>query len=348
MDINTVLAWRLERQGLVRPVADESAYRQLVELVQPVAPEHFTMPGTAPKLVHRAAFDDRAFNDGLRGRSELVKGRFWGGNIGYVLAGALEVYGTAFAKDIERFSAEQETVLQALRFSGPLTPRQLADETGMTNKRLMPVLHRLQRTFLVYEAQEDSSWERGWYLFASRWPEIDLSRLSWQKAATAVLQRFVESHVFATFEQIRNWSQWPLRDLKALLQEQEESGNWIPLQIEGLGNGWVRAEDKGLAERQPEAGVFMLHKADPLVKSHAAQLKEQFADREVLQYLLVDGRFAGAVCGHWRIGPHDIEDIAVHLPDEQVAKRRQEIIAQVAKGYHPPHSQIKRYAGQVV
>ena len=53
----------------------------------------------------------------------------------------------------------------------------------MTHKRLMPVLHRLQRAFLVYEDQEDGSWERPWCLFESEWPDVDLERLPWQEAA---------------------------------------------------------------------------------------------------------------------------------------------------------------------
>ena len=40
------------------------------------------------------------------------------------------------------------------------------------------------------------------------------------------------------------------------------------------------------------------------------ELKERFGGLEVLQYLLIDRNFAGAVCGHWRIGPHDVEEMA--------------------------------------
>lgn len=106
-------------------------------------------------------------------------------------------------------------------------------------------------------------------------------------------------------------------------------------------------QDQGLAPRQPGRGTFMLHKADPLVKSHQRQLKQQFAD-EVLQYLLIDGEFRGAVCGHWRIGPHDVEDIALQLPQREIKARREEVLAAVAAQYHPPHSQIRRYAGQAM
>lgn len=89
----------------------------------------------------------------------------------------------------------------------------------------------------------------------------------------------------------------------------------------------------------------MLHKSDYLVRSHASQLKEQFAKLEVLQYLLIDGVFAGAVCGHWRIGPHDVEDIAVDLPEADRRARQEQIIEAVAQEYHPPRSAIRRFDG---
>jgi hypothetical protein len=43
----------------------------------------------------------------------------------------------------------------------------------------------------------------------------------------------------------------------------------------------------------------MLHKADALVKSHIAELKERFGRRETLQYLLVAGAFV--VVSHFSI-----------------------------------------------
>jgi hypothetical protein len=163
---DTVFAHRLVRQRLCEPAKDEETYGSLLRLLQPVAPIHFTRPGAPPRLVHRATFDDGEFNDHLRRRRALVKGRFLGGNIGYVLAEDLALYATVFRREVS--GEDQERILQALRYAGSLTPRQLAEETGLTNKRLMPLLHRLQQGFLVYEAQEDSSWERGWSLFCSR------------------------------------------------------------------------------------------------------------------------------------------------------------------------------------
>lgn len=346
MNKETLLAHRLVRQGLVDKAQNEQAYRALLHPLQPVAPIHFTMPGRPPQLVHRIAFDDAELADRLRGRAELVKGRFWGGNIGYVLAGDLELYATAFRKPIARLNPLHERVLDVLWSTGPLTPRQLAEESGRKNKEIMPALHRLQQAFRVYEAQEDSSWERSWSLFAAEWPDLDLERRSWPEAAAEVLVRFLRGHVFATRVQLRDWSQWGVRPLAALLQEMEAQGQIVGCTIAGLGQGWTLAADVQLPAAKVPQQALMLHRADLLVKSHLSELKQRFAGREVLQYLLIDGEFSGAVCGHWRIGPHDVDDIAVVLADP--AARREEIVAEVARGYYPPQSRVVRYDGQTL
>lgn len=130
MDKRAIVANRLRRQGLSRPARDEKEYLELVRRLQPIAPVANTMPGDPPKLLHRTTFDSGVLADELRGRRALVKGRFLGGNIGYVLAEDLALYGTVFRKRIERLNATQEQVLEALRYMGELSPRQLREETG--------------------------------------------------------------------------------------------------------------------------------------------------------------------------------------------------------------------------
>ena len=176
---------------------------------------------------------------------------------------------------------------------------------------------------------------------------MDLEERPWEEAAAEVLSHLLRSQVCLSQAQIRDWSGWTARQVDRLLQGLESAGQARRCEVKGLGEGWTMAEDEGLKPRPPSPAVFMLHRADPLVKSHRRQLKQQFAG-EVLQYLLIDGEFRGAVCGHWRIGPHDVEDIALHLPSRELAARRGEVLAAVAAQYHPPHHQIRRYAGRVL
>ncbi|MHB9023100.1 MAG: hypothetical protein ACYC7E_02855 [Armatimonadota bacterium] len=144
---------------------------------------------------------------------------------------------------------------------------------------------------------------------------------------------------------MKDWSGWGGKDVQRLLGGLESRGAVIPATIPGLGDGLLRVEDADLSTEPAPPTVFMLHKADPLVRAHASGLKEQFPGVEVLQYLLIDGAFQGAVLGHWRIGPHDVEDIAVTLPPAERTTRQDEIIRAVAWGYQPPFSHIRQYAG---
>ncbi len=104
-------------------------------------------------------------------------------------------------------------------------------------------------------------------------------------------------------------------------------------------------EDTDLKDYMVESSVFMLHKSDLLVWSHGSELKQRFGGAEVRQYLLIDGAFQGAVLGHWRIGPHDVEDIMVELPAQGRQRRQDDIVKAVAQQYEPPRHQILKYDG---
>ncbi len=346
--LQAILAERLRRQRLIAPIRNRSQYRTLFELLQPVAPVYFSYPGTPPRLVHRTVFDDDAEADRLRAERTIVKGRFLGGIVGYVLAADLGMYARAFRRPLARLNETQETVLEAVQTMGGLAPDQIKEETGLRKKEIMSALHRLQKAFLVYEDQVDTDWDRSWYEFETEWPEVDLEREPWEAAAAEVLLRFLHGHVFATLEQMKDWSRWPLRALKTLVAEMEEDNTIVPAVVKGLGEGWMRAEDAGLKGEIAPASVFMLHQSDTLVRSHGSELKRRFGAYEVLQYLLIDGAFQGAVLGHWRIGPHDVEDIVVELPAAERRRRRDEILNAVAGGYQPPRHHILRYDGREV
>ena len=350
----TIFAHRLHRQRLIDPLRSRKDYLDLFSQLQPVSPIHFSYPGSPPGLVHRTTFDAIAEADRHRPDRTLVKGRFLGGGIGYVLGDDLATYATAFRKPIKELNPNQELVLEIMREVGPLAPRQIKEESqhwedpGLLNKEIMPALHRLQQAFLVFEDQVDTDWERDWNDFAAEWPDIDLEAMAWEKAAAEVLKRLIKSQVFLTLEQIKDGSGFSLRALKSLLSEQEKLGALIPAKVETLGPGWHCPEDADLESAIPEPSVFMLHKADPLAKTHTSELKRRFGNHETLQYLLIDGTFQGAVLGHWRIGPHDVEDILVELLAKERKRRKQAVLEAVSWRYSPPNHHILQYDGKKV
>jgi hypothetical protein len=344
-EIEFILNARLIAQGLDRPLRDEKEYPELFRRLQPVSPIAMTYPGNPPALVKRTTFDSGEASDDLRGDRKVVKARFLGGTVGYVLVGHLEDYAVVFRKRPTRLTPTEREVLGAVRELGPITPRLLKEETGILAKKVGPALAKLQRAFLVFEDQTETNWERGWSTFSSAFPDLDLDSTDRDEAARRVLNTFFKAIIFATMEQIRNWSELPIRDLKAWVERLRELGDIEAASIEGLGEGWITSGFRP-KKRALRKSVHMLHLQDGLVRAHRSELKRRFADREILQYLLIDGQFAGAVCGHWRIGPHDVDDIALDLPQKERVTRKREILKEVASNYSGERHRIIRYDGK--
>ena len=79
-----VTALRMERQFLTHRAGKEQ-YLQLYRDTQPGQNVYWNGFGDPPSITFRADFDDIAFNRDRQARRELVKGRFAGGNLGWII-----------------------------------------------------------------------------------------------------------------------------------------------------------------------------------------------------------------------------------------------------------------------
>ena len=91
-----IISERLKRQRLTVPFRSEGEFKDLFELLQPVAPIAYSYPGSPPRLIYHALFDDESVADDLRAERLIVKRRFTGSSVGYVLAKDLELYANTF------------------------------------------------------------------------------------------------------------------------------------------------------------------------------------------------------------------------------------------------------------
>ena len=342
----SIRAERLVRQGLAKPIARTAGFEALFRRLQPVSTGAQVRPGSPPRLVHRTRFDSQAAADALRSTRRIVKGRFQAGGVGYVHVEDLGLYANAFRRPLPALNETQEQVFEALNYGGPLTPSLLKDETGLLKKQINPALQRLQEAFLVYEDQVDDDWERGWYEFASEWPEIELDDDARESAAAEVLARFLEAFVFATGEQLRDWTQWPVKRINALLADLEGRGRIAATAIEGLGEGWSRPVDLRLRTASPAPTAFLLNRGDFLSRAHKSELERRFGRTDLLQFVYVAGEFAGVVRGHWGFKPFDIDDIEMQLPATAAAALRDEVLGLVRAAYPEPRNTVLRYAGK--
>jgi hypothetical protein len=73
---------------------------------------------------------------------------------------------------------------------------------------------------------------------------------------------------------------------------------------------------------------------------------------EILQFPLIEGQFAGALCGPRRIGPHDVDRIALELPHQERIARKKQFLKDMAStdsgGRHPILRDDGKRIGRVV
>jgi len=336
----SIIALRMQRQCLTTP-AGISRYGELFRFASPVAPVYWRCPGEPPRLYHRAAFDDAAYNQQRRFAREIIKGRFQNGTIAYIEPNDLALFIALYRKPIKTLSSIQYEIIETFKREGPMTIRVLKEMTGLLVKDITKILHRLQTAFIVYEDQTDNEWDRGWYLFDREFPETDFFRYSKQEALRKVLLRFAYLNVWFDRKMVKSFYKLPVKEIATAVESLSSAGIFVE-----FADGYMAQSDyRHLSANRYilNPSVYVLHRNDYMVKCFEHQLREKYKSESlnVLQYILIDGMFQGAVLGKFRNGPFELENVIV---DGGAARRRQnEIIAALYRVNDAAVSPLKKY-----
>lgn len=345
---DAVTALCFARQRLGDPVSVED-YDALFRRMSPVRTVYWCCPGSPPVLSLRAAFDDAAYVFDKRRARVIVKGRFQGGGLAYVFADELPLYAAVYRREAPSLTRTEERLMDLLTREGPMSVGQIKEYTGMLAKEITPALHALQERFWLFEDQADSEWDRAFYPFDSEFPTLDMQRYSRAEALGELLCRF--AYLTGVFDpaMARDFYRLPLRDIQAAAAALCEAGRLCAVDGEVTGYG-LTADMAALTQGDVPApsGVYALQRNDFLVKAQESALKGRFQRDgcDVLYYLLIDGRFQGAVMGHFKNGPFVIEDLVFELDEAKALARRDEILAAVDRVCPSADSPVPRYAGQ--
>ncbi|MFV0401777.1 MAG: hypothetical protein ACK5LX_14340 [Oscillospiraceae bacterium] len=345
IDQASISALRMERQFLTHK-ANQEEYERLFRDTQPGQNVHWHGFGDPPSITFRADFDDIAFNRERQQRRELLKGRFQGGLLGWVLREDMELFAGLCRKPLEKSTEKQELLLDLIRREGPMNIQLMKEMTGLLVKEITPALHRLQEAFLIYEDQFDGEWDRGWYAFEDMFPDFSVTRYSRQEALKEVLRRFAFRNVAFDTKMAKSFYKLPEKEIKLAVAEMTVAGI-----LRAVGDSYLLEEDARLLDSpyvwEPSRSIFVMHRNDFLVKSNEHTLKERFpsGEHETLQYLLIDGEFHGAVIGKFKYGPYILEDVLLDLPEEEAAARKEEIITEIYR-INGSENQLQRYAGK--
>ena len=343
-----ILALRMQRQHLIAPV-DETGYDDLYRELQPGMNLYWHGFGQPPELTFRADFDDIAYNRQRQARRELIKGRFAGGNLGWIVQEDLALFAALYRKPLRGFMDDvQTTIMTLIERMGPLNIQQIKEETGYLVKQITPALHRLQEAFLLYEDQYDGEWDRAWYRMEEMFPECDLNLYTRAEALDIILPRFARRMVWFDTKLAKAFYKLPEKEVRLACARLTEQGVFTE-----QAGGYVLTEDldvlRGMTDIQLPP-VMALHRNDFLVRAFEAVLKDKFKplydalpyDHDPQYYVLVDGEFRAVSVGHFRYGPYEIHDIVCDSPD--LWARREEICAAVLK--ENPGAVIQRFMGQ--
>lgn len=322
---NKILTLRMERQHLIKK-ADESEYIGLYRDLQPGYNVYWNGFGDPPSLTYRADFDDIEFNRKRQSERLLLKGRFAGGNLGWIMSddNEFELFACAFIKPIDKMTKRQMDLYNLIDHEGPMTIQQMKETTGLLVKEITPALHRLQEAFMIYEDQYDGEWDRGWYRFDDMFPDINLKKYTKTEALKILIQRFAYRHVLFDADMVKSFYKLSVKDTKAAIDLLDT--------IVPVDGGYMLKTDVGILENYTESmpkKVYAIHKNDFLYRSNEHTLKDKYKRDgiETIYYVLIDGEFKGAAYGKFRYGPPDFDDLYIDHPESD--SRKDEIIEAV-------------------
>jgi len=343
MDSSKIIALRIERQHFTHK-ANETDYIALYRDMQPGQNVYWNGFGDPPSLTYRADFDDIAYNRQRQADRTLAKGRFTGGNLGWVMAEDLELFACLYCKPLSKPTPRHTELLELIERQGPLNIQQMKESTGMLVKEITPALHRLQEAFLIYEDQHDGEWDRGWYRFYEMFPDVNVNRYTRLEALKIVLQRFAYRHVQFDIGMAKSYYKLSEKEIKAVIAALLEAGV-----LAEIDDAYFLQSDLALLETyaavQPRF-IHAMHRNDFLVKSNEHWLKERYTHSypDTMYYLLIDGEFRGVVAGKFRYTP-EIEDVMLDLPEDEAVTRKDEIL-QAVHYLCGANNKIERFQGK--
>ena len=339
-------ATRAARQSLTPSTrgSSDADYLEILRRLAPMRPPSYEFPGTPVCLHDRHESSDGAsektVGERVRRDGLVIKGRFQHGHIAYVPSDEMPLFIGAFRKT-KSHGWDEESVLETLQREGPLQKKDLGEACGIKGKLLTSALQNLQATFQVFEQQLETEWDNPWCAVETEHPDWLEDVPEQFEARLEVVKRFTHSHVFSGAQEVKDWSGFPGKEVKEILEMLLKRGDLIRASVTGWGEHFLASDFKDVPL---ESCVAVLDSGDPLVTAQISYLKSDFPKMPILKYILIDGEICGAVEGRWGIKAFDVTD--VHLPkNAQKGALRLEIIEKLRRHFPLPAQRILKFAG---
>jgi hypothetical protein len=340
---------QLARQNIIKH-PDNLDYEKMFRMMSPVPTLYWTAPGEPPLIQHRHVIDDRTLNNYNRANRTIIKGRFRGGNVGYIYQDELPLFMAAYKKEIKSYTQNDFTVLETLRTEGAMNIAMIKEITGMLSKHIAASLQKLQKAFIVFEDQVDNEHDRAWYILEDEFQDVDFEQYTREQAMEEVILRFGILNVFFDESMVKSFTKFANKDIKTAILSLLDKSMIIQADCEDK-HGYILEEDLAEIENTPiniPDDIYILDLNDYLVRSNEAELKVRFdsAPYKTLHYIMKRGEFIGILVGRFTFGPPELQDVMIDLPVDKILSYRQKIIQAIEEKYDPHQTLLLRYCGE--
>jgi hypothetical protein len=341
---------RFKRQNLIEQ--DHTPYDELFRLMSPVPTKYWVEPGSPPAIEGRFTEDDRDLNNRRRENRTIIKGRFRGGNVGYIFQDELPLHRAAYKKDVNSFNETDELVLETIRQEGAMNIALIKEITGLLSKQISSSLQKMQKAFIVYEDQVDGENDRAFYILEDEFFQMDFSRYNRIDAVCELIKRFCYLNVLVDKTMIRSFTGLPQKIIREALERLISEKSLLPIQTGGEENlnYILRTDQESISSASSllPGDIFILDLNDYYVKSQELTIRERFSPKpyKILRYIMYRGEFIGALLGYFRFGPDDLEDVILDLPDKEKISLGPKIIQAIYTQYNPRENVLKRFDGK--
>jgi len=339
----------LRRQNLIERKNDAD-YERLFRMMSPVSTLFWTEPGAPPLIQYRHDIDDKTLNNYNRANRTIIKGRFRGGNVGYIYADELPLFMSAYKKEIKQYTQNDFTVLETLHNEGAMNIAMIKEITGLLSKHISASLQKLQKAFIVFEDQVDNEWDRAWYILEDEFHDTDFDKYTREQAICEVILRFAYLNAFFDESMIKSYAKFSNKDIKTAISFLLESDKLIEASADKK-QGYILKDD--LDEILPcdkaiPDDIYILDLNDYLVRSNEAELKARFDPKpyKTLHYIMKRGEFIGILVGRFSFGPNELEDVMLDIPASDMIKFRRDIERAIEEVYDPHQTLLLRYCGE--
>ncbi len=228
----------------------------------------------------------------MRGKKEIVEGRFVRGRVRYALQKTLPIFVGAYR--IEDLEEEEKNLLDLIKEGEAKTIRELKIKSDLRNERIKEIVKKLDRNLYI---RREYTGRDGWSS-RNRYKMVDVDPLPKEEARKKIIIGYLKGSGPAAFSNIRYYTGFQTEHIKNIIAELVHEGDITKLKV---GNSeremYILSEEVGELQKVKGGEYDELHilsKKDPYTRPLWAEVYRRYGEDWVFP-LIKRGNVVGGI-----------------------------------------------------